>query len=887
VAAALAFTLVFFERLAFTDLILARGDTFAYFYPYWTARDAALRAGTLPMWSPDLFMGVPLLANSQLGTFYPPNWLTLALSAPDAVRVSLLLHVGFAWLGVYALARRALSVERLPAVVAASLFAFGGYFSGRAEQINQVQGLAWMPWLFVTLDAGLRSRSLLPWLALAVGVALQCFTGHTQTVFISAVGMGVYALCAGQGARGRLRGVLLLALAGGLALLLALPQLAPTLALSSISNRGGGLTPNQATAFSFSPFVMGRGLLPNYDATAPIFAEYIAYLGVIGVGLAVTGALAVRRVPRAWAWLALALIGLALAFGLYNPLYWSLASLPGFNLFRVPARWLALFALGAALLAAVGLHVWSHMAGRRRSVALATAALVVGLALAAWLLTSRNPDGTPTTAPTPITMVGWGVGLMAALALLWRARASRLPAALLLLELLIAGRAQPYNHPTTPEVYAAPRFSAAQLRALQAEQLPPGRLLSISQAYFDPGDKAALEARFAAQGLSETAIPTALLNVKLQEILAPNLPLAWGIPTVDGFDGGVLPTAYYTAFSALLLAPDALRTVDGRLREGLALESCGGACLPDQRWLNLTDTRYLLLDKVFDLWRGGVAYDTGIEVTPGAGETVAFENVQWFEADTVDVLYRCVENAVCAPPLLADAAEIAREPLERYQWIRYALPEAVVLPAVTLTTDGGTRVRALTLVDRRTASDEAAPDFQQLAPQPWTRILSSDIKLYENAAVLPRAFVVYDALAVPDSALGTETALDRMRDPAFDPRQTLILHTDAPLDALQAGAGSAAFRSYAPTEVLIDVQTDQPGWLFVSEAYAPGWTAHVNGQDAPLLRAHIMFRAVPVPAGESRVALRYAETIPVIPSVLAWLGVLLAAAIAVRYVNTP
>ena len=49
-------------------------------------------------------------------------------------------------------------------------------------------------------------------------------------------------------------------------------------------------------------------------------------------------------------------LGFGLALGLYNPLYWTLASLPGFSFFRVPARWLALFALGAAMLAGIGLQ---------------------------------------------------------------------------------------------------------------------------------------------------------------------------------------------------------------------------------------------------------------------------------------------------------------------------------------------------------------------------------------------------------------------------------------------------------------------------------------------------------------------------------------------------
>nr|HMT20165.1 hypothetical protein [Promineifilum sp.] len=47
--------LLFFNRMAFSNLILARGDTFLYFYPYWTAAAEALRVGRVPFWNPDLF----------------------------------------------------------------------------------------------------------------------------------------------------------------------------------------------------------------------------------------------------------------------------------------------------------------------------------------------------------------------------------------------------------------------------------------------------------------------------------------------------------------------------------------------------------------------------------------------------------------------------------------------------------------------------------------------------------------------------------------------------------------------------------------------------------------------------------------------------------------
>src|SRR5262245_36853613 len=120
-------TLLFFWKLAFTDMILARGDTYAYFYPYWDVRNAAFRAGELPLWTPDIFMGAPLLANPQLGTFYPPNWLTTPFHAPDAIRYSILLHIIWAAAGVFVLFRRTVSEKIVPAILAASVFALSGY----------------------------------------------------------------------------------------------------------------------------------------------------------------------------------------------------------------------------------------------------------------------------------------------------------------------------------------------------------------------------------------------------------------------------------------------------------------------------------------------------------------------------------------------------------------------------------------------------------------------------------------------------------------------------------------------------------------------------------------------------------------------------------------
>ena len=55
----------------------------------------------------------------------------------------------------------------------------------------------------------------------------------------------------------------------------------------------------------------------------------------------------------------------------------------------------------------------------------------------------------------------------------------------------------------------------------------------------------------------------------------------------------------------------------------------------------------------------------------------------------------------------------------------------------------------------------------------------------------------------------------------------------------------------------IDVDASAPGFLFLADQYAPGWTATVDGAPAEILRANYAFRLVAVPAGRSEVVFRY------------------------------
>ncbi len=837
-------SLLFFHQQAFSGKILARGDTYEYFYPYWDARNAAFRAGRLPLWTPDLFMGAPLLANPQIGTYYPPNWLTAPFRAPSAISISILLHSLLAAAGACWLYREAVGKRWIPAMAAGVVYAFSGHLGAHVEQINQFQGLAWMPLLFTLYHRLLtRAKPAREGLLLAIAWALQIFSGHTQTVFISGLGLGVYALghATARGARqasvkDASRALLTLVCCFGVALLLALPQLLPSLELLRLSNRGGGFDLQNATAFSIPPNLLGRALLPSYDGQ--LFGEYVGYVGVIGLGLAVWAVLSKQLTGgRHWIWLLLAAVGLALALGRYNPFYLLLAELPPFSFFRAPARFLALFTLGMAMLAGLGIESLAPAtkAGNGNLRRVVTVACFVTLLIALTRFVFQ-PEPELIFGDYAISDRSTGIWLGAALLLLallllprrWTPVAAF---AFLSAELFLASLHLPYNDLSPPEVYLGQRFTISQLLAFQAEEQVPGRSLSISQLYFDPGDIADLRARYEALGLDAEAQFHALDAVKKQEMLMPNLSLTWGIPTIDGYGGGITPTRHFALFSSLLLPDGSETAVDGRLGERLAQPSCRGACIPALRWLRATDTQYILSDKVYDVWHDDIAYDTTLA---RFWADLTLFNLPDNSADQARILHGAPVGANDSAIELPDGLWLTIADFTDPEDLRNIIEE-------------GENIMAVTLVNSRHPQI-----FFQLQPPPFERTLSSDIKIYR----LPpgdHAFLAGTSQILTDDESGYQEALQLLRA-----GESLVLHGPAEARALEAGsAGAVEISTYDETVVTLQVDSPTPAYLVLKDAFYPGWKATVNDAPTPIYRANLLFRAVPLPAGESRVVLRF------------------------------
>ena len=913
-AALLTLILLFFHKMAFSNLILARGDTFLYFYPYWHAAADALQNGRIPLWNPDIFMGSPLLANSQMGFFYPLNWpVWLLLETPYAVSASILLHVGIAGLGAYFAAQKTLGLGRWASLVTAVLFALGGYLTAQVEHINQLQGLAWLPWYLVVLgvgDWGLGRRGAglkvgVATLAFALLFALQVLAGHTQTAFISGVTVVVW-IAATWLAKFLSRhtpyairftfhwkrlfktAVPALIFSGLLALLLTAVQLLPTLELIQHSSREGGLTFNEVLSFSLNPLHFTRSLLPAYGQS--LFTEYVAFLPITAVLLAVIGAWQWRRMPGVLPALCLVLLGLFLALGIYNPANWLVARLPGFNLFRVPARWLVIYGLGMALLAGVGWQIaedrwlqrnrdWQELPDRtRENMVHIERPLRVGVfivvGLMAWnvianLLSFFIPTGpeAPFELVKGSTILIWLLELVLTYYLLSGERfvynrdnrfrigtkRDRLCdpkwlVLLLLLSLFFGSRSQQYNNLTTPEAYFDLRPPITRLQATTCNlqpatcHEPPERFLSLSDIFFDVGDQAEIDTIYQDQ-LPEAARYDYTVAIKNKEIIAPNLPMVLDLASVDGFDGGILPLQAYTALMQVIL-PDGTRTTDGRLRENLD-------AVPEAKWLDLFNTRYIITDKTGDAWHDGVFFDRQHPVT--LNEAVSVGYVPQFNADGLWIF----ASTLPADVIVETAVSQLRLNPEPISDDLYAItfPEPIVPKAITMTgcvTDDPCTIDGLTLVN------STAETFQPLVLGAYRMIHSGDVKIYENLDALPRAFFVADWEWQPDVA----SSVTQLQDPNFDPRQTAVLVSDPNDNNLIAGGVStetavADVTQFTSEQIIIQTETTDPTMLILTEAYYPGWQATIDGDPTTIYQADGYFQAVFVPEGKHELSFTF------------------------------
>jgi len=399
---------------------------------YWSQ---ALEHGRLALWNPYLFCGIPTLGTFAFCPFYPTTWLFAVLPFALAFSYQYILNAWLAGFWTY-WAARWMGLGRVAAALAGVLFLVSGHFITlvHAGHLQKFAAIAWMPFVFGSATAAMRTRAWGWWVVAGAGIGLQLLASHVQIAYYTIGVLALWVLSGAgcqpaqsgtgrQHARGgrkdkeRQRGqvsnlphfwgrqanslshlghvsnlphfFLALVVAFGV----AAAQIFPAVEMTPSTNRGGGIRLEEAATTSYPPLEYLEFVLPSFkgdNAGGPVrywgqWGERIVtdYMGLLPILLAAFGLAAARRHDR-WFWLGVLLVAALLSVGMWAPAYglaWRFV--PGFNHFRSPGTIMIFVTWPAILLAAMGLEAFLGQTKKRGWVLAIALAAAAGLAIVA------------------------------------------------------------------------------------------------------------------------------------------------------------------------------------------------------------------------------------------------------------------------------------------------------------------------------------------------------------------------------------------------------------------------------------------------------------------------------------------------------------------------
>jgi hypothetical protein len=395
------------------------GDPELMYQPIKGELARALSAGTLPFWSNRFGLGIPLIAESHVAAFYPPNWFFYRLwDVPTAYRITLYAHMLMLTCFTYLYTNK-LGVNRPGSSLAAISFTLCGFQAVHAVHEPFYHLMPYVPLCLLLADRYVVTGKWL-WLAgLALAWGAQITLGHFQIQMWTG-GLALFTgswraltnRCSWPRSLGRIVG-LGLGLAWGAAI--AWIQLRLTWELTGVS---GFVRPPQFLAnfllppahwaqfalpevFLGRPSGLGEAYWNRHGTTA---GEACAYVGVVPVVLAFVGAAATPRLSGLTLWRLVVPLSLALATmpGWWPDLFFVLLQLPGLGWFRAPARYTLLTSLGLVLFAGRGLD---HSVRPQRFWSAFAFAMLVSIGAWAWSIYWASSNG---------VQMGWGANTIIA-----------------------------------------------------------------------------------------------------------------------------------------------------------------------------------------------------------------------------------------------------------------------------------------------------------------------------------------------------------------------------------------------------------------------------------------------------------------------------------------
>ncbi len=913
--------LILFPFAYFWQVTLGQGvwlttDILRLFYPFSVELARALNEGRLPLWTPNLLAGFPLLAEGQVGALYPINLLLYKFfPVHHALSYNILLHIVWAGCGMYVFTR-ARGIGAAGALLAGFVFAFNGVVLGQMFHPPILFAVAWLPWLIFCVAqfqtwSGQPARSGLAahstWFALgALALGIQFLCGSAQMAFLNALAVAVFGVFGGVLVNSEqltvnseqltvnnqqltvnsqqftvhrlLFTIFLIALGAGIAAI----QLIPTGELIGYSVRGGALGKEFVTSYSMPSEYLAQFIAPFAPGEpAEGNEEYRAYFGIAPLLLAL-GALIWRRNRQTIFFAACGLVALSFALGELNPIYQLFYQLPPFNFFRAPARYLYLFVFAMAFLSAVGLDCVIARGAKQsptRDVETASSRSFDSAAKSAaplrTLLATLAPhaSGDVTQRAVALLLLAWLAVSAIALAhtqtlAFWLDAWRVLPIALAAATLGALALAWTRKIARGTFVVAILGLTIFDLASHAPPFLKTIDVLTPTAGVTTPPRSVQALDDALTRGRVFTDDSTFPSPPAIRNSLFPNTALLYDKPSAQIYSSlafGRHQAYVYNASPAMLdLIGARFVTIPLEPRpptkSALPLDSFGLAILRGEIASAPTDARALQIvsatEQAANLPNGTPVAEIVLRFDDGATQVlplrVGVETADW------DYERKRADNAIShtRAPIAHSFPAYWRAFGRAFEGHTYLARYDIAPP------------RKIVGVSARVAQPDARLMIEGIALETKDGMLalarqsgkndfalaymSDTVAAWENRDALPRAFIVHAAQMADDA-----TAFARLRDPGFNPAREVLLSEGGELRDVAPERDSVEIATYKSERVEIKTTTDQPGYLVLTDSWYPGWRAFVDDQPAPIDRADVLFRAVALEPGTHTIVFEY------------------------------
>ncbi|MDA0837073.1 MAG: hypothetical protein O2857_04755 [Planctomycetota bacterium] len=344
-------------------------------------RRGLLLHGEIPLWYPNIFSGVVFVGEPECWAFYPLNWPLLLLPSNISILWMIVLHLMLGGVGCYGYLRWSRQLDIWPSMMGGLVFMFGGkcLLHVLVPGHTGFLGLAWVPFCLWMIDNICRDPRPKSACLLAICLGMIGLSMHPQIAFYLPFLLVGYFLLRLLENEHKLKRCILFAVAGILAGAISSPQILPALEVAGMSARKvysntgfssvGSLGWRDIVDF-LRPGVSPESLPMQYWAGDTWVWEKAFFLGLLPIACApLCYASKSRRDILYFALVGLSCVVYSLgeAGGLFSAVN---KVIPGFSLFRGPARPLFILSTILPFILAYGLQVfWSDCENLKRLLA--------------------------------------------------------------------------------------------------------------------------------------------------------------------------------------------------------------------------------------------------------------------------------------------------------------------------------------------------------------------------------------------------------------------------------------------------------------------------------------------------------------------------------------